>query len=174
MKKKTLVLIAAAALASLSCASRPFSPIQVTANDFDVTPLIGKWSGDYHSEQTGRWGSIVFALEPGVGTAYGDVVMVPRTSQIVTPAVEGQPSNVNAMVTAREVLTIRFVRREGNQVIGTLDSYLDPDCSCRVNTTFTGVFKNSGAIEGTYRTVGVEAHEARGSGAWQVVRSKKL
>ena len=36
------------------------------------------------------------------------------------------------------VLTIRFVRAQHDQVLGTLDTYIDPDCDCRVTTNFIG------------------------------------
>jgi hypothetical protein len=65
-----------------------------------------------------------------------------------------------------EVLSIRFVRAEGETVNGTLDPYWDPDCSCEVTTTFVGAVSGD-RIAGTFtsmRTAG------RVSGTWKATR----
>ena len=65
-----------------------------------------------------------------------------------------------------ELLSIRFVRAEGETVTGTLDPYWDPDCSCEVTTTFIGAIFGD-RIAGTFtsmRTAG------RVSGTWKATR----
>lgn len=37
--------------------------------------------------------------------------------------------NGRQVVPARQLLTIHFVRKEGNAVVGLLDPYIDPDCA---------------------------------------------
>jgi hypothetical protein len=57
---------------------------------------------------------------------------------------------VNGRLTtpARQVLTVHFVRSEGRRVIGVLDPYIDPDCACRMTTTFEGAFTDGHTVEG--------------------------
>jgi hypothetical protein len=165
--------MAIAALA-LGCALRQ-PAIQVSANDFDLNPLVGKWAGEYSSDETGRNGDISFTLNAGEREASGAVVMSPRANvanNVVAPdrhmvvgVVAGAPS---------QVLTIHFVRKEGSAVIGLLDPYTDPDCACRVTTSFQGNFVNSRAIEGTYTTFGSELSHTPSRGAWKVTLQKRL
>ena len=72
------------------------------------------------------------------------------------------------------LLTIHFVRKEGNRVIGLLDPYTDPDCACRVTTTFEGAFIDGRTIEGTYSTSGSELAHIPTGGQWKVTRAKHL
>jgi hypothetical protein len=74
----------------------------------------------------------------------------------------------------REVLTIHFVRKEGSNVVGTLDPYRDPTCACQVITTFQGAFRDRGTIEGIYTTVPANSGGKATSGNWKVTRVKKL
>lgn len=65
---------------SLSCSARRYSPVEVSAADFDVSALVGRWAGEYHSDETGRSGNITFTLQPGEASAFGDVMMIPKTA----------------------------------------------------------------------------------------------
>lgn len=169
-----MVFVVAAIVVLGACAGRPYAPIDVTANDFDLTPLVGKWSGDYASTETGRQGSITFTLEPGSGNAYGDVVMIPKTSQALTRREEGQTSPAATLAAVRQVLTIHFVRKQGYEVIGTLDPYTDPDCGCEVTTTFDGKFLDGKTIEGTYKTIATHVKEIHSGGHWKVTRVQRF
>lgn len=167
--------IAAAIVAtSLSCAGRRYSPVEVTADDFDVGPLVGRWAGEYHSEETGRSGNITFTLQPGEASAFGDVLMIPKTPTRSTMPLQNQTVGYPALGTVRELLTIHFVRKEGNLVVGMLDPYQDPECFCRVITTFRGVFKDGRTIEGTFSTQGSDQISMRAQGSWKVTRVKTL
>jgi hypothetical protein len=173
MKRTTAIAWAAGIVSALGC-TLPDPNTEVTADDFDITPLIGVWSGEYSSDQTGRHGDISFTLRPAEGAASGFIEMVARKSDnvVVTadrPMVTGLPA-----AEPRELLTIHFVRKEGNRVVGILDPYTDPDCACRVTTTFQGSFTSGRTIEGVYNTIGSElAHTATG-GRWKVTRVKRL
>jgi len=174
MKRSTVILasIGASALA-LGCAFRA-PKIEVTAEDFDLAPLVGEWRGDYASEQTGRNGDISFLLRAGEVSASGRIEMVAREPQAVVVPDERPMVNGRLNVRAKQVLTIHFVRKEGNRVIGMLDPYTDPECACRVTTTFEGVFLDSRTIAGTYNTLSAElAHHPTG-GQWKVTRAKSL
>ena len=132
----------------------------------NVAALAGHWEGDYESEATGRTGTIVFDLVAGEDHAHGDVVMIPRGStNAYRPAPRPTGEGTGAPATA-EILSIRFVRAEGETVNGTLDPYWDPDCSCEVTTTFVGAISGN-RIAGTFtsmRTAG------RVTGTWKATR----
>lgn len=171
MKRLTLVVaVAGVTLAIGGCASRQPPDIALTANDFDLNPLVGEWRGNYISTETGRNGTIAFTLRAAEAAASGNVVMLPRAdSSFAANHAPIDPSIPNV----REVLTIHFVRKEGSNVVGTLDQYLDPQCACQVTTTFQGAFRDRSTIEGTYRTVPLSGSKATG-GTWKVTRVKRL
>lgn len=126
--------------------------------------LAGEWAGSYRGADSGRTGSLFFRLAAGADTAYGDVLidrfrpMHPSDEQEIPEGVRAPP-----------VLTIRFVRASGDAVYGVLDEYRDPDCGCRLRTTFTGIV-NRDRIEGTFVSTHVETgveHE----GSWSARRT---
>ncbi|HZI65717.1 MAG TPA: hypothetical protein VFF17_04060 [Thermoanaerobaculia bacterium] len=153
------------AVLAIGCATTS-APVPVEGTASNVAALAGHWEGTYESEATGRTGSIVFDLVAGEDHAHGDVVMIPRGStNPYGPAPRLTGEGAGPAATA-ELLSIRFVRAEGETVNGTLDPYWDPDCSCEVTTTFVGaVFGDR--IAGTFtsmRTAG------RVSGTWKATR----
>jgi hypothetical protein len=168
---KWFVAIGTAALLA-GCASRP-TPVPVIGPRSDLSALVGDWSGEYSSPETGRSGSIAFALKTGKDTAIGSVVMVPKAqNETIIPGASVDRPVVRAAVTQNpgEVLTIRFVRMEGTQVIGTLDPYRDPDCGCQLTTTFRGEFTDARTIEGTFNSAGSGMGHLPSSGRWKVTR----
>jgi len=170
MSKVFLVAVVAALLAG--CKSVP-TPVPVIGQGSDMSALVGDWSGEYTSPETGRSGSISFTLQAGKDTAIGSVVMVPKAqNQPVTAAAAVDHPTVMSSATQKpgSLLTIRFVRLEGSQILGTLDPYRDPDCGCQLATTFRGEFKNSATIEGTFNTVGSGMEHLPSSGRWKVSR----
>lgn len=172
MKTSRIYFVVAAAALTTACATRP-TPVPVIAPSSEMSALVGDWSGDYSSSETGRSGSITFSLRAGNDTAIGNIVMMPKQSNDAAPfsANTDRPIvRTNAPQSPGELLTIRFVRMEGNQVIGTLDPYRDPDCGCKLGTTFKGEFKNADTIEGTFVTVGSEMGHLPSSGKWKVTR----
>jgi hypothetical protein len=138
-----------------------------------LSALVGDWSGEYTSPETGRSGSIAFKLEAGKDTAFGSIVMIPRAQyDRVSTGVPVEHPNVTGAALQRpgELLTIRFVRMEGSHVVGTLDPYRDPDCGCQLTTTFRGEFTSESTIEGSFNSVGSEMSHLPTSGRWKVSR----
>jgi len=165
---RTRYWIALAAAAAAACTPPPPALVPVSAGSGSTATLVGEWAGEYESPALGRAGNIVFHLDAGRDTAQGDVLMVPRGSgQALQRAPDGEPGAVVRASLAPQVLTIRFVRVEGNRITGALDPYLDPECSCRVFTTFEGTLAGE-RLRGTFVTRG----EPRGpvNGTWSVAR----
>ncbi|MGZ3332550.1 MAG: hypothetical protein ACXU9O_10715 [Gemmatimonadaceae bacterium] len=174
MKPTTLVIAAVGAIMLLpGCALRA-PKTEVTADDFDLTPLVGQWSGEYNSKSTGRVGDISFVLRAGEVSADGRIEMVAREPENVIVPTDRPMVNGRVTTPARRLLTIHFVRKEGRRVIGLLDPYIDPDCACRVTTTFEGVFTDGHTIEGTYSTSSSELAHIPSGGQWKVTRAKRL
>jgi hypothetical protein len=166
-KKTAMVLTLAAA--TMACGWRR-TPVPVLADSESIAALVGNWVGEYSSSETGRSGSITFDLASAKDTAYGDVVMVPRVQAAQFP-IQGRPETAGPRPqAASEPLRIRFVRLEGGRISGTLAPYIDPDCGCRVVTTFDGRFINPNTIEGKYTTRGSELYHETASGRWKVTR----
>jgi hypothetical protein len=174
MKRTTLIIATAGAIMlAQGCALRA-PRTEVTADDFDLGPLEGQWSGEYRSEGTGRSGDISFVLRAGEVAASGRIEMVAREPEHVVVPADRPMVNGRLSVPARRLLTIHFVRKEGRRVIGLLDPYTDPDCACRVTTAFDGAFIDGHTIEGTYRTIGSELAHLPTGGQWKVTRVKRL
>ena len=147
------------------------TPVPVLSDAASTAALVGDWAGEYSSSQTGRSGSITFQLASDKDTAYGDVIMIPRTQAVQIPTREQPQVSAARPLTAAEPLAIRFVRMEGGSVSGTLSPYSDPECGCRVVTTFTGTFTGPNTIEGKYTTRGVDFGHVPAEGRWKVTRS---
>ncbi|HET6761774.1 MAG TPA: hypothetical protein VFH13_06715 [Gemmatimonadaceae bacterium] len=158
-----IVAVACVAASATGCGRRP-PEIELTANDFDLNPLVGEWRGNYSNPAAGRRGTIAFTLRAGESSASGNVIMIP-----------GKPDSVtSAAAMARSVLKINFIRKEGRKVTGTLDPYRDPACGCRVITTFEVTFTDSRTIEGTFATVPSETGFTATGGRWKVERVRRL
>jgi hypothetical protein len=172
MKRTTLIIAAVgASVLTLGCALRA-PKTEVSADDFDLAPLVGNWTGEYGSQDAQRTGDISFVLRAGEVAAFGRIEMVARESQnmIVTPY---RPVvNGSLTIPPSQLLRIHFVREEGNKVVGLLDSYTDSGCACRVTTTFQGAFIDGRTIEGTYSTISDELAHVSAGGRWKVSRAK--
>jgi hypothetical protein len=166
--KKSIAMIALAATA-VSCGWRR-TPVPVISDSISIRALVGSWSGLYSSEETGRSGSIMFDLASDKDTAYGDVLMVPRNNVVAPLASQHPGMPITQAQKPGEPLTIRFVRMSGGSVAGTLAPYTDPDCGCRVVTTFAGRFTDANTIEGTYSTQGTSIGHQPSAGQWKVTR----
>jgi hypothetical protein len=171
MLRVSSVIAACLTASTIACVSRT-PGIELTASDFDLNPLVGEWRGVYSSSETGRSGTIAFTLRAGESAASGNVVMIPRADSSLTPAERDLVSKVSAP--ARSVLTIHFVRKEGGNLSGTLDPYLDPECNCPVTTTFQGSFRDARTIEGTFSTVPSQPGRSVTGGKWKAARVKRL
>jgi hypothetical protein len=171
MLRVSSIMIAGLAASAIACASHPPST-EVTASDFDLNPLVGEWRGDYSSAQTGRKGTIAFTLRAGESSASGNIVMIPRADSLLSPAEQELVTNVSAP--GKSVLRIDFIRKEGGNLSGILEPYQDPECACRVITTFQGSFRDARTIEGTFSTVPSQPGRSVTGGTWKVTRVKRL
>lgn len=147
---------------------------EVTADDFDLAPLVGEWTGEFSSQDTRRSGDVSFILRAGEVSADGRIEMVAREPESVVVPSDRPMVNGRLTVPARQLLTIHFVRKEGNRVVGLLDTYTDPACACKVMTTFQGTFIDGRTIEGTYNTVSSELAHTPARGLWKVTKAKRL
>ena len=146
---------------SLSCSTAP-RPVPVTGTPAGLHALTGEWSGEYHANQGGREGTVIFKLAAGADSAAGEVLMFPRGTSL-------PGDNGPARQPLPQSLSIRFLRAGNDEVTGVLDPYVDPDCDCRAETVFQGKLAGD-VIEGTY-TVGRTGNESV-TGTWKVKRRK--
>jgi hypothetical protein len=127
-----------ALLVVLSACHPPMPKVAVEGDPGAIDALAGQWEGSYESEKNGREGTIQFSLAAAGDTARGEVLMMPAwSSEPYQGSARGEPRE-RRPVREPTVLTIRFVRAQQGQVLGTLDPYIDPDCDCRVTTNFIG------------------------------------
>lgn len=155
----------------LACAPLPEpAEVPVVAADEDLSILVGEWSGEYTSVDTGRDGRIRFSLTADGDAAHGDVLMFPAVAGDGDGDGGGDDARRPDGPLGAQTLTIRFVRLrpEDETVTGTLEPYLDPDCDCMVTTTFTGRVSRD-SIEGTFETRGGREYRDT-SGRWRVDR----
>lgn len=175
MNLTRLPVLALAALAAASCSSAPSPAPQVpveAAAKKDLSVLVGKWTGDYSSKDTGRSGSIVFELKSGgTTTAYGDVLMWPKGSKNVMAPSEAKELSEEQLRTMPQILNINFVQSQGGFVTGTMDPYTDPDCQCQVRTTFSGSIDGD-VIVGEFTTERWDKQGKATRGNWKVTRQK--
>ncbi|MGH7731784.1 MAG: hypothetical protein ACRENJ_11115 [Candidatus Eiseniibacteriota bacterium] len=151
-----------------ACATVP-TPVPVAGDAAGLGQLTGEWGGDYQGQSNGRSGSIVFRLEAGADTAYGDVVMIPRERRESRLPVQ-DPSAGLPTPRMVEVLTIAFVRATGGGLSGRLTPYRDPDCDCVLDTRFQGRIRGD-VIEGTYTSTPAGGGATQ-TGTWKVTRKK--
>ncbi len=159
------------ALALAACASSQ-TPVPVVGARADVAALAGRWDGSYSSSTTGRSGSISFTLTARGDSAYGDVVMIPVGWNRPIKAWNDpqQPGQTPPAPAAPEILTINFVRVQGDRVSGTLAPYADPETGMKLFTTFDGRIA-SDTIAGTFTTRPGPAPTTQ-SGRWSVTRRR--
>lgn len=168
MRYTRVTLAAALVLSTAGCSWRR-TPVPVISDIGSTALLVGDWSGEYSSRDTGRSGSITFAMASEKDTAYCDVVMVPKY-QTLRVTTQDRPDIPAVRPEAlAEPLKIRFIRLGDGRVSGTLDPYVDPECGCRVTTTFDGKFTDANTITGSYVTRGSGLLHPT-SGEWKVKR----
>lgn len=162
------VLLALPAVAACNWRKTPVTLIPETGS---VALLVGVWSGEYSSPQTGRSGSITFDLASEKDTAFCDVVMIPKVQSMQNVS-EGTDRAVVRPQPSNQPLKVRFIRLGDRRVSGILEPYFDPDCGCRVSTTFDGTVTSANTIEGTYTSRGGSIDNPQTGGRWKVTRQK--
>src|SRR5881396_280037 len=95
MFRSTMVLPLLLPLSVVACGgSHP--PVPLVGTAAEVSSLIGEWSGDYSSAESGRAGSIKFTLRAAGDSAFGDVVMIPTAwGRPLMPYREGNTAGGN-------------------------------------------------------------------------------
>ena len=151
-----LMLVAAAA----GCNAPVVAPVPVQGT---VEQLVGEWSGDYFSPETGRRGTILFRLEAGKDTAHGDVLLTPERGYSAPPKAD-EPW----WKTSSQVLQISFVRCDVDEVSGWMKPFPDPETGELTYTEFTGHIRRD-TLRGRYVAL-VETTGRRTTGTWTVVR----
>ena len=150
---------------AVSCATTP-PAIPVAGSAERLSTLAGAWSGDYSSQATGRYGSIRFTLAVNSDTAFGDVTMQPRRTNLRAPSVsEGSTATPPP---PPHLLKIAFVQATGDTVAGLLDPYEDPECACTLLTRFEGRLRGN-RIDGRYSTKNMDTGAVTW-GEWSVRR----
>lgn len=161
------LILLALPIAIGACASS-HSPIEVRTDD-GASDLAGVWTGTYYSRDTGRAGDIYFALSADADSAVGEVLMQPLGTSV---SVERQPDGTWRWMgpgpTTTEAIPIQFVRIATGEVVGELATYRDPDCGCRLHTTFRG-HVDGDRVTGTFQSDG-EAPSHRAEGTWAAER----
>lgn len=160
-----VAIAVSAVLTVAACGGTP-PPVPVIADQADVRLLAGEWVGEYGSAETGRAGSIIFTLDAAEDHAHGDVLMGPANR--AWSDVDRSAAPVRPEPTDGQVLSIRFVRAEGNRVSGILEPYTDPACGCLVRTEFVGRLQGD-TVAGTFEIRHLTGGSPR-TGQWRVVR----
>lgn len=136
-------------------------PVPVLGSGTDIPDLVGEWTGEYSSTESGRSGSIYFRLEAGADSAAGDILMIPEDRPHDHPGGVHPPS---------EYLSITFVGISNGRVRGMLEPYVDPGCGCRLDTRFEGRLR-ADTIRGTYTSRHIEGGLVQ-SGQWFAFRTR--
>jgi hypothetical protein len=155
-------------LSFTACRYQP-QAVPLQATPADISALAGRWEGQYVGRETGRSGSIVFMIQAGKDTAFGDVLMgweTERMNHSLTAAdvASGEHARHSS---APDLLRVSLVRVVGGLVEGSLEPYIAPDCACTVTTTFRGTVRGNG-ITGDFLTTG--PYGLRQTGTWDVTR----
>ena len=162
--------VVVASLLTVACGWRR-TPVPVFSETGSTALLVGVWSGQYKSAETGRSGSISFEMASERDTAFCDVTMIPKVRPFQVSARDQVTAAGVRSESLAEPLKIRFIRLGDRRVSGTMAPYVDPDCSCTVVTTFDGTVTDSDTIAGTYTTRG-DGMQRPSTGEWKVTRQK--
>jgi hypothetical protein len=154
----------------VACAGNP-RPVTVLASRADWEILAGRWRGSYTSSVPNRRGLIDFTLSASGEQAFGDVLMIAQGTRVpYRPYPPGDPRLAPIDAAYTELLTIKFIRAEKEQISGTIASYWDPDRNCQASATFLGAVQ-ARTIEGTF-TSACEDGVRQIHGTWQVTRER--
>lgn len=166
LARRLPALFLSATLAAACSSGAPPAPVALMASAAAIEQMVGSWRGDYTSGASGRSGVIRFEVAAAERTtAAGEVTMFsdPLAGESDAPG-RDQPRS--------RVLSIRFVALRGDQttVVGALEPYRDPECSCLLSTSFVGRMDGD-RIEGTFISHGGPGHPVA-TGRWQVDRRR--
>ena len=106
-----------------------------------------------------------FSLAAGADTAYGDVLMFAPLGQPLRAA--DRPEEHMMHGRQAQSLRIQFARVGFGSVVGVLEPYIAPDCSCPATTRFSGAVVGD-TIRGTFVTT--TERSGTTDGKWFVIR----
>lgn len=118
--------------------------VAMQGTDLDLARVAGDWQGEYKGNESGRTGPVSFSLQVGSHTAEGQVML------------------------GETPLKIEFVKVKRSEVKGSIAPYMDPMCSCEVETSFLGTLGGD-EIAGTFETRVSKTGQVQ-SGTWSVQR----
>jgi hypothetical protein len=137
----------------LAAACAPIhDPVPVSAAPGALELLVGAWTGEYEGLDSGRSGTLTFALEAGADTAHGHVLMLPAHDTEPYARLPSDGATPRPPRPAPQPIGIRFVRLSSDAIEGVLEPYEDPACGCPLTTTFLGRIEGN-VIRGTFETV---------------------
>jgi hypothetical protein len=157
------VIMAALLAGGLASCAQPGTPVPVLG---DTRTLEGKWEGEYKSDATGRFGSILFRLDASADTAQGDVLMIPEFAD-EGPQQNRLPSETITTRKQPQALAISFVACAEGEVSGKLAPYRDPATGDKVETVFLGRISGN-RLEGTFTSYYQDG--SRAGGRWWAIR----
>jgi hypothetical protein len=164
-------LALAASLLSGCTTASPAPTVPVKGSSSARARLVGRWEGEYRSADTGRSGTIVFEFSGSVGR--GDVLMMPAGSkEPIRPAHPEKTGGAEDTLLTLQVLHIRLIETSEEALSGLLDTYVDPDCLCEIQTSFNGVIRGD-RIEGSFTSRPVVPGGPEATGQWFVTRRSK-
>lgn len=171
MSRSLRVAAMAVMTAIVSCSTHQTEVpgFDVSARNFDISPLVGEWKGTFVNPEMHRQGTIAFTLAGRDEKAVGEIVLLPTTPS-------GDTAHADAPVApaaGQQVLQISFMRLEGDNVVGRIEPYQSTVCNCQVTSTFRGALTGN-VIEGTYIVLGADDPRVRYGGNWKVTRVKRL
>jgi hypothetical protein len=166
-RRPRVYLVALLAVTLFGCRYQA-PPVSLQGDDTDISVIAGRWSGEYTGVQSGRSGSILFTVQAGKDTAYGDVMMTPQLNQTLRAADHGTPAH-GQHVSTPDLLRVTFIRVRGGSIEGSLEPYVAPDCNCVVTTVFRGRLAGN-EIKGDFETRGEGG--LRQGGSWSVTRKR--
>ena len=173
-------LLGPAAVLAAACSSSPQSPspqIGLGGEKQSLKSLDGRWEGTYTNPAVGRAGTIVFEVFSGGKEAHGDILMVPPgAKEPLHPS--RPPSAAETLQTMPRVLEITFVEATGDELVGNVGSFEDPQCHCEARAVFQGRIRGD-VMDGTFFVEYLDANgnpdpgKARTTGTWMMKRVKK-
>ncbi|RMH38487.1 MAG: hypothetical protein D6689_19450 [Deltaproteobacteria bacterium] len=106
--------------------------VPVRGDDAEVARLAGEWKGQFEGVDNAKTGTIDLNFQLGRHTADARVTLL------------GASTDGSAMK-----LKVEYLAVENGTIRGKIEPYVDPECSCKVETEFEGALTGD-YIVGTY------------------------
>jgi hypothetical protein len=144
------------------------APVRVQGESRDIRQLAGTWRGEFHSDRTGRVGTIFFDLRADSDTAYGHVTF----DRIVPTAGCTDMSRPQDATSVVMPVVLRFgaLAASGGSLGGWLQPYRDPELACWMDTWFEGRLVRD-RLEGSFFSRRTDIDTVR-TGTWWAGRTR--